>query len=474
MVVTSPSSKKKQIYSIPTINVIKKLKEGKSTNDIPSTFIKNALSCNEFREELMKLYKTIWETLLIPKDWGHSKLITLWKGPAKGKASDPSAYRGLQVGSTLCKILMMLIINRLKTWYEAQLLDQQQGFRCGRGTTDGIFIVKSLQQITNKMKKPTYLLFVDLTAAFDHVERDWLFQTIRSRFKSDYDITIVQLIECLYACTTASLVETPDDKFELNVGVRQGGVESPMLYNLFMDFVMRVYLEKCKEQNIKFVKLKYRIPASASSTGRLSCGTVTVDWNGYADDLILAFDDERSLTQGISLLNDTFKKYRLNINAAKTKTMILNQKYEEREYPNTICSLEGEAIENVVKYRYLGSEIKNDEPNTGQTELELRTDVAECKYYSLSRNLFNMSVNIKTRTKILNSLVRSRLLYSCQTWCCTKAQMSRINSTYLSFLRKMIKGGYRRKEDSWAYVFTNNDLLQMAGTEDIVSFVGRQ
>ena len=38
----------------------------------------------------------------------------------------------------------------------------------------------------------------------------------------------------------------------------------------------------------------------------------------------------------------------------------------------------------------------------------------------------------------------------------------------------MIKGGYRRKEDSWAYVFTNNDLLQMAGTEDIVSFVGRQ
>ena len=120
--------------------------------------------------------------------------------------------------------------------------------------------------------------------------------------------------------------------------------------------------------------------------------------------------------------------------------MILNQKYEEREYPNTICSLEGEAIENVVKYRYLGSEIKNDEPNTGQTELELRTDVAECKYYSLSRNLFNMSVNIKTRTKILNSLVRSRLLYSCQTWCCTKAQMSRINSTYLSFLRKMIKG----------------------------------
>ena len=104
--------------------VIKKLKDGKSTNDVPSSFIKCALGCLEFKKELLKLYTTIWETLSIPKDWGHSKLITLWKGPTKGKISDPSSYRGLQIGSTLCKIMMMIIINRLKTWYEKQLLDQ--------------------------------------------------------------------------------------------------------------------------------------------------------------------------------------------------------------------------------------------------------------------------------------------------------------------------------------------------------------
>ena len=114
--------------------VIKKLKDGKSTNDVPSSFIKCALGCLEFKNELLKLYTTIWETLSIPKDWGHSKLITLWKGPTKGKISDPSSYRGLQIGSTLCKIMMMIIINRLKTWYNKQLLDQQQGFRSERGT----------------------------------------------------------------------------------------------------------------------------------------------------------------------------------------------------------------------------------------------------------------------------------------------------------------------------------------------------
>ena len=76
-----------------------------------------------------------------------------------------------------------------------------------------------------------------------------------------------------------------------------------------------------------------------------------VDWVGYVDDLILIFENERSLFRGISLLNETFQNFRLRINATKTKTMILNQKYEEREYPKTICSLGEEVIKNVEKFR---------------------------------------------------------------------------------------------------------------------------
>ena len=49
-----------------------------------------------------------------------------------------------------------------------------------------------------------------------------------------------------------------------------------------------------KRRRRLFRTLEYRIPEYASST-RLSCETVTIDWNGYADDLILAFDAERSL-----------------------------------------------------------------------------------------------------------------------------------------------------------------------------------
>ena len=117
----------------------------------------------EFVEEMVKLYQTIWLTWTIPKSWDHSKLVTLWKGPTKGKVDDPTTYRGLQIGSALCKIIIVIIINRLKIWYEKQLLDQQQGFRSARGTTDGIFFAKSVQQITSKMKKPTYRVSIPLS-----------------------------------------------------------------------------------------------------------------------------------------------------------------------------------------------------------------------------------------------------------------------------------------------------------------------
>ena len=45
----------------------------------------------------------------------------------KREKKDPKAYRGLQVGGTLCKILIIIIINRMSCWYEQQLTDQQQG-----------------------------------------------------------------------------------------------------------------------------------------------------------------------------------------------------------------------------------------------------------------------------------------------------------------------------------------------------------
>ena len=467
---------------VEILAVLGRLKNGKAGNDIHAEFLKYAVSSKELINELERMYNTIWTTRVIPKSWRHSKLVSLWKGSSKGSAKDPTTYRGIQIGSTLCKIMAIMIMNRIRKWYELQLLDQQQGFRSGRGTADGIFIVKRIQQITDKMRKPVFLLFIDLTAAFDHVVREWLFKAIYQRFPEGADKSIFELLESLYKYTTTSLAETPDNVFELMLGVRQGGPESPPLFNLYMDFVMRIYMDRCGKEDIKFLKLQYRIPSSATTREerlrKSDKGNYEADWAGYADDLTLIFDDADSLQKGLDTLDEIFNQYHLSINIKKTKTMILNHKIlagDNTPYPKSICNLNGFAIENVTTFRYLGDEIKHDEPSTGDAEIELRIDAAESKFYELSKKLLNYKILIKTRILILNSMVRSRLTYSCQTWNLTSRQTDRINSVYTSMLRKMVKGGYRRKNNTeWNFLLNNSDLHRICGTEKISDYTARQ
>ena len=451
-----------------------KLKSGKSANDVPTIYVKAAIECEGFIEEMVKLYKTIWETNSIPVDWGHSRLVAIWKGAAKGSIENPEAYRALQIGSSLCKILVITIINRIKIWYDKQLLDQQLGFRSGRGTTDGLYRIKRVQQIARRRKNQIFAIFVDLTAAFDHVNRKWLFKSIKQRFKANSDMKLVELLETLYQHTSTSLAETPDDRFETSTGVRQGGPESPLLYNLYMDYVMRVFIEECKEKHINFVKHKYRIPDYACDTNIETLGINLVDWIGYADDIVLCFETRDLLQKAVDVLSDTFKRFNLNINVSKTKTMIINNNDALNEYPTSICSLEDKRIDNVKVFRYLGGNIKYNEQNTGDEEVELRLESGEAKFYALSKKFFNHKIPLRTRAQILNTLIRSRLTYACQCWSITEKQKQLLCSKYNLMLRKMTKGGFHRKDNSMSFKYTNADILRLCKSECLDKFIEKQ
>ena len=201
-------------------------------------------------------------------------------------------------------------------------------------------------------------------------------------------------------------------------------------------------------------------------------GENDVNWSGYADDLALIFSDKDNLQNGLNILDETLRRFHLTINETKTKTMILNYQHINQDissYPATICFLQNICIENVTKFNEF------NEPSTGDTEVELRIEMAENKFYELSKTFMNFTIRLPTRLKILNAVVRSRLTYSCQTWNITARQRNRINSSYTGMRRRMVKGGYRRKsETEWNFQLTNNDLHNLCETEDISAFVLRQ
>ena len=205
-------------------------------------------------------------------------------------------------------------------------------------------------------------------------------------------------------------------------------------------------------------------------------GKHKVDWVGYADDVEIFFETAVDLQKALSLLDKIFKRFNLNINVSKTKTMIFNFGCNDKvqiSYPESFASLSDKSVENVKSFKYLGDLIKYNESSTGDAEIELRITLAEAKFYELVKKLTNFHINLKTRVLILNSLVRSRLTYSCQTWNLNDKQNQLINTTYRKMLRRMIRGGFQQNED-YHYKITNSKLHEICKTEDVSDFVARQ
>src|SRR5258708_40009402 len=74
------------------------------------------------------------------------------------------------------------------------------------------------------------MAFVDLEKAFDRVPRDVVWWALRHVGVEEW---IVNLIKSMYEGVTTS-VKINDEGFEVKVGVHQGSVLSPILFNIVM------------------------------------------------------------------------------------------------------------------------------------------------------------------------------------------------------------------------------------------------
>ena len=81
----------------------------------------------------------------------------------------------------------------------------------------------------------------------------------------------ISVLEALYSSTSAHLSEDEvDQAFQVLAGVRQGGPESPSLFCLLMDWVMRIFTERAEKLGLHGVKLKYNIASAATNRSERS------------------------------------------------------------------------------------------------------------------------------------------------------------------------------------------------------------
>ena len=386
-------------------------------------------------------------------------------------------YRGLSVGSISSKILP-LVLDRIKPAYEQTISPNQYGFRDGRSTTDGIFILKNLIE---KAGIPFVATFIDLKAAYDWVPRECLLKVFEYRTGAT---KIAKMLAEGFRNTKAHITGSKE-QFQTTCGLKQGALESPVLFNIYFDFCIQIAKERIQRE-IKpgKVALKFNIktecsPRELRGGERGDCsGMVEVDEEEYADDLVGINDCIEDAKNVLVILDETFKRFGLTISFGKTETMLFGFP-EVETAKESLFEIGGETIKNVRKFTYLGHKITNlnvDEVDT--TSLDYRIALAKGKFQEMKQVLCDREIDLKIRANFLQTFVRARLLYAVQCWDLKEAEIKRLEACWHGFLRRMVTNGFRKKEpeneQSFALFYTNEDLVRLADTTPLRHFIYEQ
>lgn len=161
----------------------------------------------------------------------------------------PSAYRPISLTSCLGKCLEKIIVTRLYGYVEHHdLLDkEQEGFRRFRSTTQAL--LRLTQDIANGFnnREMTVAVMIDLEKAYDSVWRDGLLLKLYEKgIKGKIWFWLRDFLRERTA--VCSLRNQEGIQFQTNLGLPQGSVLSPLLFNLY---IADIY-ESVTSQKVKF------------------------------------------------------------------------------------------------------------------------------------------------------------------------------------------------------------------------------
>ena len=160
----------------------------------------------------------------------------------KKDRTESANYRGISLVAHAGKILLKINARRLSEYCECVgiLPEQQSGFRSNRSTTDMMFVIRRLQELARKKRIPLYVCFIDLTKAYDSVDRTLLW-TVLARFGVPQNMISVirQFHDGMRACVRL------DDRVcsrwvAVEQGLYQGCVLALLLFNIFFAAVINV------------------------------------------------------------------------------------------------------------------------------------------------------------------------------------------------------------------------------------------
>ena len=245
------------------------------------------------------------------------------------------------------------------------------------------------------------ILFVDFTKAFDSIHRGKVEQIPLSYGLPKETVAVTMM---LYKNTKVK-VRSPDgdtDYHDIVAGVLQGDTLAPYLFIICLDYVLRISIDKIKENGVKLTKER-----SSSYPAK------TITDADYADDIALLANAPAQAKTLLHSLERAATGIGLHVNAHKKEYMCFNQ-------TSDIFTLNGSTLKLVDKFTYQGSRVSSNE-----TDIKTRLAKAWTAIDRLSV-IWKSDLTDKMKHSFFQAAIVSIVLYGCTTWTLTKRMDKRI------------------------------------------------
>jgi len=310
---------------------------------------------------------------------------------------DPSNYRPITISSIVSKLLELYVTEKA----DKRFHPMQFGFIANRSTSTAISLAHDVSQYCSSRGSAVYMCSLDAEGAFDAIPFPVLFLKAASRLPD----VCWRLMYSWYSNLHVQIkwqgaLSSPIPVLK---GTRQGGLSSPMLFNLFyQDLIETLNSEEC---GIAIKGRKYNA----------FC---------YADDVLLASTTQSGLQKLINASVDYISNHGLRFNPAKTNCFYFGR---TRHLVPPIWRIEGEELNHVDSLLYLGATLKDD---GGLSHATTRINAAQKAFYGLQgAGLCFRGVSPEVSAHMYAVGVRSVLTYGCEAVRISNATLKKLEST---------------------------------------------
>ena len=409
--------------------------------------------------EIHSLITNVWQGAPIPQDWVDAILISLYKG--KGAKSVCGNYRGISLLEAVGKVFSKLLLDRLSKHICPFVIPETQcGFRPGRGTTDMIFAARQLQEKSIEQRVKLYQVFVDLTKAFDTVNRPALWIILG---KLGCPPHFVNLFKSLHSNMKAyvNFNGSLSEPISVDNGVKQGDIPAPTLFSIFFATMLCYAFKDCDVG----VFLRFRTSGKVFNLRRFSASSKVfsdlIRELLYADDADFVAHTESDMQIIMDLLARACAAFGLTISLKKTKVMLTTPPGQPYVEPNIFVN--GERLDVVDNFVYLGSTLARD--TSLDAEVNHRIHKATKAFGSLEDRVWSdRSITIRTKINVYQSCVLTSLLYSSETWTFYRRHIKALERVHQKFLRHILN-------IKWQSHTPDSSVLERAGSSSVEKIV---